>query len=378
MKKIVFVTGTRADFGKLKSLISISQESKKYEVHIFATGMHLNEKYGYTIDELYKSGLKNISKFTNHDIGSQMDLTLAKTIEGFSNFVADKNPDLIIVHGDRLEALAASIVGGFRNILVAHIEGGEVSGTIDEHIRHAITKMAHIHFVANEDAKRRLLQLGEYEESIFILGSPDLDLMNPNLLSKISTVKDYYEIPFSNYSIAIFHPVTTEYSNIEFYADEFFSALLQTKLNYIIIYPNNDLGSDEILTSISKLELENNFKIYPSIRFEYFLTLLKHADFIVGNSSAGVREAPYYNVPTIDVGARQLNRAQANTIRNVGHLKKDIVSEINRLINRPKNELDNTVSEFGTGNSDKKFLKLLDTNKIWFVSPQKQFQDLKK
>lgn len=153
-KKIVFLTGTRADFGKIKSLIRITQESKKYEVHIFATGMHMNSKYGATVDEIVKSGFENIYKFINHDTIENMDRTLAKTIEGFSLYVGEIKPELIVVHGDRVEALAGAIVGSLNNILVTHIEGGEISGTIDELIRHAVSKMSHIHLVANDEAKK--------------------------------------------------------------------------------------------------------------------------------------------------------------------------------------------------------------------------------
>ena len=133
---------------------------------------------------------------------------------GFSHYITEIKPDLIIVHGDRLEAMAGAIVGSFNNILVAHVEGGEVSGTIDESIRHSVSKMAHIHLVANEEAKKRLIQLGEFENSIYVFGSPDLDLMNPAYLPNLEKVKKYYEIEFEEFSIAIFHPVTTEYKQI--------------------------------------------------------------------------------------------------------------------------------------------------------------------
>jgi UDP-N-acetylglucosamine 2-epimerase (hydrolysing) len=174
-KKIVFLTGTRADFGKLKSLIEIS--NKNFEVHLFATGMHMDKKYGYTVKEIEKCGYKNIFKFINHDASSMMDITLSRTIEGFANYIHLFQPDLIIIHGDRIEALAGATVGALNNILVAHIEGGEVSGTVDELIRHAVSKLSHIHLVANDEAKNRLLQMGERNESIYVIGSPDMDAM---------------------------------------------------------------------------------------------------------------------------------------------------------------------------------------------------------
>ncbi|MFZ9944061.1 MAG: UDP-N-acetylglucosamine 2-epimerase, partial [Bacteroidia bacterium] len=168
LKKILFITGTRADFGKLKSLIQITSEDSTFEVHIFATGMHLLEQYGYTVNEIEKSGFTNIHRFSNGNIGNGMDVALARTIEGLSAYVANNRPDLLVVHGDRGEALAGSIVGALNNILVAHIEGGEVSGTVDELIRHAVTKMSHLHFVSNEEARKRLIQLGEIPDNIHV------------------------------------------------------------------------------------------------------------------------------------------------------------------------------------------------------------------
>jgi len=376
-KRIVFLTGTRADFGKLKSLIKISQESELFHVHIFATGMHMNSKYGSTVDEIQKSGFKNIYKFINHDTVEHMDRTLAKTVDGFSHYISEIQPDLIIVHGDRVEALAGAIVGSLNNILVTHIEGGEISGTVDEIIRHAVSKMSHIHLVANEEAKKRLLQLGEIEKAIHVIGSPDLDLMNPERLPSLVEAKKYYDIEFNKYAIAMFHPVTTEYEKMNNYAKNFVDALMDSNLNYIVIYPNNDLGSNEILLEYSRLRNNKKFRIFPSLRFEYFLSILKNAQFIIGNSSGGIREAPFYNVPTIDIGTRQLNRAKLNTIINCGYSKNKIINTIKIVLdsNLNNNQLENY---FGDGNSDKKFLHLLKSGKLWDIKCQKQFKELLK
>jgi UDP-N-acetylglucosamine 2-epimerase (hydrolysing) len=376
-KRIVFLTGTRADFGKLKSLISISQKSEDYKVYIFATGMHMNAMYGRTVDEIYKTGFHNIFQYINHDTIEHMDRTLSKTIDGFSHYIADIKPDLIIVHGDRVEALAGAIVGSLNNILVAHIEGGEISGTIDELIRHAVSKMSHIHLVANDEAKGRLIQLGERTDTIFVIGSPDCDLMNPANLPNESKVKDYYEIYFEYYSIAMFHPVTTEYQHIQEHAQDFITALLESNRNYIVIYPNNDLGSIEILSEYKRLESNPKFKVFPSLRFEYFLTLLKGADFIVGNSSVGVREAPFYNTPTIDIGTRQSNRVKLGSMVNVGYSKWEILSAINAVSHNHVEDSNEFFCDFGNGNSNELFIKLLDSGLLWSIDHQKQFQELK-
>ncbi len=372
-KKIIFLTGTRADFGKLKSLIKITQTSNLFEVHIFATGMHMISKYGKTINEIYKSGFKNIFPFINHDEIEHMDRNLAKTIDGFSHYINEIKPDLIIVHGDRIEALAGAIVGSLNNILVAHIEGGEVSGTIDELIRHSITKLSHIHLVSNDEAQKRLVQMGEDKNSIFKIGSPDLDLMNAKKLPSLEFVKNYYSISFKNYSILMFHPVTTEIDNLKNQVKILVKTIKESGKNYIVIFPNNDLGSDIILDEYKQFEKMKNFKVFPSLRFEYFLVLLKNCEFLLGNSSAGIREAPYYNVPAINVGNRQMGRVKSKRITNVKFNMDDILNAIKEAYKIKDTILD---INFGDGNSDKLFLELLKDKKLWKVSHQKQFQDL--
>jgi len=304
-----------------------------------------------------------------------MDRILAKTIDGFSHFIAEIKPDLVVVHGDRVEAMAGAITGSLNNILVAHIEGGEVSGTIDELIRHAVSKMSHIHLVANEKAKTRLIQLGELPSSIFILGSPDLDLMNPKKLPKLSDVKKYYNIEYDNFAIAMFHPVTTEFKSVQKDAKEFVNTLIDSNENYIVIYPNNDLGSHEILNEYKRLEGNSNIRLFPSLRFEYFLVLLKNSNYIVGNSSAGIREAPYYGVPTVDIGSRQNNRSQCASIFHANNDSKSILRSVNLVKNFKKDSVNKDIN-FGRGNSDQIFLKLLDDEKIWNLDCQKQFQDI--
>ncbi len=184
-------------------------------------------------------------------------------------------PDLIVIHGDRVEALAGAIVGSLNNILVAHVEGGELSGTIDELLRHATSKMSHIHFVANNKAKMLLEQMGELPESIYSIGSPDVDIMFSNTLPDLETVKTYYNIPFETYSVAMFHPVTTEHIQMENYAKEFVKALIKSDKNYVVIYPNNDMGSQTILDAYQVFNEHSNFRVFPSVRFEYFLNLVK-------------------------------------------------------------------------------------------------------
>jgi len=372
-KKLLFISGTRADYGKLKSLINITMNSGHYDVRIFVTGMHLDHKYGYTVNEFKKAGYQNIHTYNNDGPDFTMDLRLASTIKGISEYAKRELPDLIIVHGDRVEALAGAIVGSLSNILVAHIEGGEVSGTVDEIIRHAVSKLSHLHFVANEQAEKRLYQMGEDRKNIYTIGSPDIDIMFSNKLPDINEALEYYEIPFSKYGLVLFHPVTTELNKFQFYAKTLVEALLSDIGSYIVIFPNNDSGSDLILNEYKKLNNNSRFRIFPSVRFEYFLTLMKNSTFVIGNSSAGIREAPYYNIPSINIGSRQKNRALSSSIIHADYNQVEIRDAIRTARSRKRGD---SGSHFGMGDSDVKFLNILESDKFWQTSNQKYFIDV--
>lgn len=374
MKRVLFLTGTRADFGKLKSLIEILLNDDDFLVDIFATGMHMDKAYGYTVNEIIKCGYPNIYKFINFNQESSMDIVLSKTVEGFSDYVKQSAPDLIIVHGDRVEALAGAIVASLNNILLAHIEGGEVSGTIDELIRHSVSKLSHTHFVSNDEAKKRLIQMGELSQNVFVIGSPDVDLMFSDRLPALDDVLGNYEIPFKDYGIIIFHPVTTELEHLKAYAEDIVRAVKDSGLPWIGVYPNNDLGTHHILeTFLEGFKDSDQVRFFPSLRFEYFLVLLKNAKVLLGNSSAGVREAPYYGVPSIDVGSRQNNRTKADSIISTDYSYDQIFQAIKTALKNGKVE---TTYSFGVGGSDKAFYKLLKTPDFWEISKQKFFNDL--
>lgn len=373
MKKIIFLTGTRADFGKVKSLIGRLEDHPDFEVFVFVTGMHLQYEYGFTLLEIERCNYSNVETFSNYTHETTMDLTLARTIEGLSAFMKKVNPDLIVVHGDRVETLAGAIVGSLNNILVAHIEGGELSGTVDELLRHSVSKLSHIHYVANEEAKKRLIQMGEIEQSIYVIGSPDVDLMFSEKLPKIEEVKEYYKIFFSEYAVGMFHPVTTEFREMKTYAENFVNAVLESDQNYVIIYPNNDLGSSVILNEYKRFREQDKVRLIPSLRFEYFLTLLKNAKFIIGNSSAGIREAPYYGIPVINIGSRQSNRTSNVSIINSGYTLSEIKKAL--VVIQEVNPVE-AVTSFGKGNSTEKFMLTLSDEQLWNQNHQKQFRDL--
>jgi UDP-N-acetylglucosamine 2-epimerase (hydrolysing) len=375
-KHVVFLTGTRADYGKIKPLI-LAACTEGFKVSVFATGMHMLARFGSTILEVQRTlpDAVSIIPFENQIVGDPMDVVVANTITGLSLFIQENQPDLLIVHGDRPEALAGAISGALSNTRVAHIEGGELSGTIDGVIRHAVSKLSHIHLVANEEARKRLLQLGEDSNTIHIIGSPDLDIMLSPALPTLIEAKSRYEIEFESYFIAIFHPVTTDLHASALAATEFVNGLIESGENFVVIHPNNDTGFEQIIDEYKRLsEHSQRFRQFESLRFEHFLVLLKNASGIVGNSSAGIREAPLYGIPSIDVGDRQRGRHDSASISQVPAQAKEIVTAIRRAKQHGQT---NSEQEFGDGKSTERFTELLHSGVLFEARVDKVFVDLK-
>ena len=370
-KKIFFVTATRADFGKLKSLIKITSKSKKFEVKIIVTGMHNMREFGSTYMEVEKNFGKRIIRLENQKLGDNLNEILKNTIYYFSKIVQKHKPDLIVVHGDRIETLACALVGSMSHILTAHIEGGEVSGTIDDTIRHAVTKLCHVHFVGSIAAGTRVRNMGEKNYGIFNIGSPDIDLIHSKHLPSISLVKKRYEIDFKEYAILLWHPVTSELKNLKNETTKLVNFVNHLEMNTIVIYPNNDPGSKIILDIYKKYLNRKKTFLQRNFRFEYFITLLKNAKFIIGNSSCGIYEAPQVNTPAINIGSRQHKRSKSKMIRNINI--NDL--EINTIKNFLKSYKISRKSYYGDGNSFKKFFKIINKKSFWQIDTQKYFND---
>lgn len=372
-RRILFLTGTRADFGKLKPLMRAVDGHPGFDCQIFVTGMHMMRRYGYTVEEVRKAGFTDLHLFMNQIEGESMDLVLSNTIVGLSRFVHEDPPDLLVVHGDRVEALAGAIVGSIRNVLTAHIEGGEHSGTIDGLIRHSVSKMSHIHFVANDDAANLLRQLGEAPQSIYPIGSPDIDVMLSDELPTLEAAKRRYDVTFDRYGLLLFHPVTSELSQTRRQASSVVDAVLAVGHPCIVVYPNNDEGSNDILREYARFEGVPSIRMFPSIRFEYFVSLLKHADFIAGNSSAGIREAPVYGIPTVNIGSRQHGRFIHPTVSDVANDPTAIEAAIRGALDMTERTPSH---HFGDGRSAEHFMDALEGERLWSTGTQKQLLEI--
>lgn len=371
-KKVLFLTSSRADYGKIKPLLRALETDELFELHLFVTGMHNLNQFGNTNRYIAQDGYRNIKIFNNQE--ESMDRVLAKTILGFSEYVKEIFPDMIVVHGDRVEALAGAIVSSFHNIKTLHIEGGEVSGSIDESIRHAVTKLSHYHFVANGDARKRVVQLGEQDQYIYEIGSPDIDIMISNKLPLLKNVLKKHDISFTNFAIHLYHPVTTvEKKSLMDKIQTVMQALISSNQEYLVIYPNNDFGSDVIIQEYKKYHDHPRLKFFNSIQFEEFLTLLKNCMFIIGNSSAGIREASVYGVPVVDIGNRQQGRYDSS-FHNILHVEED-KDQICRAIQIASKMKRKCRYYFGDGQSTKKFISLLKSQVMWGKAYNKIFVD---
>ena len=213
----------------------------------------------------------------------------------------------------------------------------------------------------------------ELKENIHSIGSPDIEIMKSGKIPNMNTVNKHYKIPFKNYSVFIFHPVTSELKSLENQIKNIIDALIESEKNYLIIYPNNDKGSGIIIKEFKRIEKNKKFKTYASIRFDYFLSILKNSDLVIGNSSVGIRESEIFEIPSIDIGSRQKNRSIHTDIIHVKPNKKEILD----AINKSKNKKIKCVDYFGTGiGTSKKFLKIIKNTKTWKINTQKQFKDL--
>lgn len=370
-RSILFLTGTRADFGKLQPLALASIQAG-YDVSFFVTGMHMLEKYGLTKIEVHRLKGAKVHEFLNQRPGDLQDIILSKTLTGLSDYIYESRPGLLVVHGDRIEALAGALVAATNSIPSAHVEGGELSGTIDEALRHCNTKLCTHHFVSSDYAANRVIALGENPDSIYVIGSPELDFHSGPSGASLDDVKSRYEIPFDEFGILIFHPVTTEQSTIATQAKNLFSTLDASGRSFVVIAPNNDPGSSAIVQELACLPPER-FRFLPSMRFSYFSELLRHAACLVGNSSTGVREAPFLGIPSLDVGTRQTNRALAPSV--VSCSADDTVAISSFLQNQWGQRYERDPG-FGEGRAAERFVEVLADPAFWARGLQKTFYEV--
>ena len=382
MKKIVLITSTRADYTILKSLIFNLKKNKKMNLELIISGTHLNKKYGYTIKEI--DNLKTIKhKKIDINLKSTSEIDISKTfslgVKKFTNYLKNNKTDLVILLGDRYEILAFAVSCLISRIPIAHIHGGEVTqNVIDDAIRHSITKMSQIHFVANESYKKRVAQLGEENSRIFKVGGLGAyNITKEKFLSKEDVLEKIGIPGLKKYILFCFHPETLDKNSTLKNFSKILNALKHFKNQFFLFtMPNSDQESDYIYFEIKKfISNSPNSKLIKSLGNKYYYSFLKHSELLIGNSSSGILEAPSARVPSLNIGNRQTGRVMAKSVINCDFNEKNIRKKINYLLKMKKKV--SYKNPYYNGNTPVKIIKILE-NLNFNNLINKKFRDIKK
>ena len=365
-RKITCITGTRADYPRVKSVLREIIDRQNLDLKLIVTGSHLLEEYGYSVQEITDDGFhidKTVPMFSgdyNSPVG--MAKAAAKCTAGIAEALEELNPNLVLLTVDRVETLAAAVAVSLMNFPIAHIQGGEVTGTIDESIRHAVTKMSHIHFPATKDAAERIIRMGEDPKMVFQVGCPYIDIINS--IHKKTKDELSSEYGFSaNKPLIIFtqHPVTTEYGSSANQINITLEALKNfTDCQVIAFSSNTDAGGREIIAAVKE---DKNFLHISNMKSSDFLSLMASADVMVGNSSAGIREAPSFQLPAVNIGSRQQGRLRSSNVIDVDHDQEQITIAIKKALFDEKfnEEIRKTKNPYGDGRAAKRIVDILET-----------------
>ncbi len=368
-RKILCITGTRADYPRIKSVLKEIKNNKNLDLNLVVTGSHLLADYGNTISEIENDGFKIDAKIHMFDeefnTPKGMVKAVAKCIDGMSECLENLNPDLVLITVDRVETLASAVAVALMNFPIAHVQGGEVTGTIDESIRHAVTKLSHIHFPATEDAALRIIKMGEEQSKVFNVGCPYIDIIkSTKFKSKNELSKKYGFNKDKSFIIFTQHAVTTEFGSSLEQIKISINALKQfVDCQIIAFYSNTDMGGYEIIDEINK---EDNFIVIPNMDSSDFLSLMNCSTVMVGNSSAAIREAPSFALPAVNIGTRQNGRLRSSNVIDVDHNIEDIKKALYKCINDNdfKMKIKKEKNPYGDGNSAKRIVKIINEIEI--------------
>jgi len=384
-KKITVVTSSRADFGLLHSTINLLEKNPKFDLTLLVTGTHLEEKFGRTIDDIKKENIQKIIELPIHLNSSNVMNVMSSMSEAFlrsGQYFEKDMPDLLILLGDRFEIFAFAQAAMFLKIPMAHIHGGELTeGAIDEVIRHSLTKLSHLHFTSNEVHRDRVIQLGEDPERVFNVGAPGLDYIKSLQFFSRKELSENYNIKIKEKLFLVtYHPVTLDLTESRRGIEELIFSMTKIQDATIIwTMPNADPDSDYIYNLLKQEESKNDdFYLYTNLGQKNYLSFLKNATAVVGNSSSGIIEAPFLKVPTINIGSRQGGRMQAASIINAEPQSKSIDQAIDLICSKSFQEsLKNFKSLYGEGTAAEMILGILEKTDFTKLIIKK-FYDLKK
>ena len=361
-RKIIYISGTRADYGLMRAVLRKLDAAADIDLSICVTGMHLSSLYGKTIDEIKADNFTicgiipvEVDK-TTHAVMAQ---SIAHEILGMVEVFAREKPDLVLLLGDRGEMLAAAISAVHLNIPIAHLHGGERSGTVDEMVRHSISKLSHYHLVSTEASRERLIKMGEYPESVMVVGAPGLDeIYTYQPLSKEAFYQDYHVKADKKLALLIYHPVVQEYDEIQHQFRNVLEAALAHDLQIICLEPNSDAGGQLIREVLDEYRSNAQIRIIKHLQREAYISCLANVDVMLGNSSSGIIEAASFNLTVVNVGSRQNLRECGDNIIHVETGMEAVRAGLKEALARGKKDYKNI---YGEGDTSERCYQLLRT-----------------
>jgi len=382
-KKICVVVNSRANYARIKSLLIAIKKSKYLELQLILGASSIIDRFGNIHQTIIKDGFK-VSQKVFSIVEGNNHVTMAKStglgIIELSNIFENTKPDMVLTVADRFETLATAVAASYMNIPLIHTQGGEITGSIDESVRHSISKLANIHFPSTKKSFNNLVKMGENKKNIFLTGCPSIDLAKKVIKNKNNiNLKDIFnkqtgigshDIDIDNFIVIVQHPVTTEYKETEAQISETFKAALKLKMSIVWLWPNIDAGNDIISKNLRRMrEKKKNItmRFFKNFEPEDFLKILIKSKCLVGNSSVAIRECSYLGVPAVNIGSRQNSREHGKNVINSNFSSKDILSKIKVQLKK-KNIKKEKI--FGNGNAGSKMVKILE--KIHITNTQKK------
>lgn len=363
MRQIVFLTGSRGEWGYIRPILKLIQKDPALEYQIIVTNMHLLPQFGSSVKEMVKDGFDVAEQiFMTYD--GYNAITMAKSLGSLllelPTVLARLKPDILLLAGDRGEQLMGAIAAVHLGIPVAHIQAGELSGNVDGIVRHSITKLAHIHFAANDEFAERVRRMGEQPFRVFTTGAPLVDEIVTGFFTPEEALRRKYRLDKTKPLIlAVQHPVTEEEAFAGHQAETLISALLDVNWPVIFIFPNSDAGSGAIRNKLAQLK-KPNIRLFRNLPRQDYLGLMRMADVMVGNSSSGIMEAPTFGIPVVNIGRRQNNRPQAENVINVEFSRSEIVNAIYKATTPEfKAKARRSVNPYGDGQASHRIVKIL-------------------
>jgi len=370
MKRIIlYVSGSRADYGLMRSVLFRIKNTPDLELHVAVTGMHLMPELGNTIDEIQKDGFTchRIDVIQERDSKESMASFIGCFIQKCVPVINDIKPNFILLLGDRGEMLGSAIVGTYMGIPVVHIHGGEITGTVDEIARHAITKLSHIHLTATKESAQRIIRMGENPLNVHVVGAPGLEQIQEKDLLAPGEIHQKYNLNLSKPILLVLqHPVLFDEEESTFQIKQTLEAIHELNEQSLIIYPNADAGGREMIKEIKKYEKYPNIHIHPNLEHKDFLSLLRISSVLIGNSSSGIIEAPSFGIPVVNIGTRQEGRTRGENIIESGYKKEEIKSAIKYALHNIdfKEHARNAKNPYGDGKTSRRIVDILEKTKI--------------